>query len=171
MLISIHAPREGCDSLRRKEPNHPSIFQSTHPVRGATRPHPAFQHRPRISIHAPREGCDPLSPFTIEWGVEFQSTHPVRGATVVGAVVFGDVLISIHAPREGCDLVPSGAQSRGLVISIHAPREGCDPSMPAGTAPLAKFQSTHPVRGATEHARRPVPTDEISIHAPREGCD
>ena len=33
------------------------------------------------------------------------------------------------------------------------------------------FQSTHPVRGATPEAERPVLADRISIHAPREGCD
>ena len=34
--ISIHAPREGCDSLRCPPFNWARTFQSTHPVRGAT---------------------------------------------------------------------------------------------------------------------------------------
>ena len=79
-------------------------------------------------------------------------------------------------------------------ISIHAPRVGCDirPSPRAG--PTGKFQSTHPVWGATlqhglTHGRQrdfnprtpcgvrlPVPGapqtyERISIHAPRVGCD
>ena len=59
-----------------------AIFQSTHPVRGATRP-AAYRLIPReISIHAPREGCDEVS-CHFSWHVW--------------------VTISIHAPREGCD--------------------------------------------------------------------
>ena len=79
------------------------IFQSTHPMRGATQPSPHSCHHAFISIHAPHAGCDPL------WGMptgrrsnfnprtpcgvrpaavmarsrtfSFQSTHPMRGAT------------------------------------------------------------------------------------------
>ena len=38
--ISIHAPREGCDIINTVNQMITAIFQSTHPVRGATR-HPA----------------------------------------------------------------------------------------------------------------------------------
>ena len=56
------------------------VFQSTHPVRGATAGSPV-SYRSRL----------------------FQSTHPVRGAT--GMQLSDSVIeqISIHAPREGCD--------------------------------------------------------------------
>ena len=37
-----------------------SVFQSTHPVRGATYDMVETQHAILISIHAPREGCDRL---------------------------------------------------------------------------------------------------------------
>ena len=79
--ISIHAPCEGCDTKREVNLDLRRVFQSTHPVRGAT---PKSRH-----IDAPRL---------------FQSTHPVRGAT---ARAFRDHVpraISIHAPREGCDV-------------------------------------------------------------------
>ena len=116
----------------------------------------------------------------------------------------------------GCD--PACAPFRGARkgISIHAPRVGCDgielvemalptdfnPRTPCGVRPgrtwsksrLEEFQSTHPVWGATDHARhhrhrpgdfnprtpcgvRPGAsyfdflTKRISIHAPRVGCD
>ena len=36
LVISIHAPREGCDSSRATKIPLTSIFQSTHPARGAT---------------------------------------------------------------------------------------------------------------------------------------
>ena len=43
--------------------------------------------------------------------------------------------------------------------------------MIATTMQSARFQSTHPARGATPHVgQRPV-QQAISIHAPREGCD
>ena len=101
--ISIHAPREGCDCVRK-----------TRTSMGA------------ISIHAPREGCDmrtraiqneqcyfnPRTPRGVRPapGLRrpgilnlFQSTHPARGATSVIAMSRHSVMISIHAPREGCD--------------------------------------------------------------------
>ena len=57
-VISIHAPREGCDKSDLTTANGEISFQSTHPVRGAT----------------PKDVLDSLDK-------EFQSTHPVRGAT------------------------------------------------------------------------------------------
>ena len=79
--ISIHAPRAGCDIMRRTTFGFSKLFQSTHPVRGATMPmdkavSAAQDFNPRtpcgvrphargiykavreISIHAPRAGCD-----------------------------------------------------------------------------------------------------------------
>ena len=58
-VISIHAPREGCDSPKINAPFSPLLYQSTHPVRGAT---------------------DAVG--NVIDGAKFQSTHPVRGATV-----------------------------------------------------------------------------------------
>ena len=57
--ISIHAPREGCDLFDAIDENGEIGFQSTHPVRGATRLFAILRLRRGISIHAPREGCDP----------------------------------------------------------------------------------------------------------------
>ena len=81
-LISIHAPREGCDF---------GVHVEAEPV-------------VQISIHAPREGCDGSSSTTGN-GLAFQSTHPVRGATTIGRYVRQVIDISIHAPREGCDVI------------------------------------------------------------------
>ena len=34
-------------------------------------------------------------------------------------------------------------------VSIHAPREGCDPALSTAVILIARFQFTHPGRGAT----------------------
>ena len=79
-------------------------------------------------------------------------------------------------------------------ISIHAPRVGCDATEQEIRQHNQRFQSTHPVWGATKFMEEPVwgfedfnprtpcgvrPLAEllkenmagISIHAPRVGCD
>ena len=101
--ISIHAPRVGCDHWALVPGRRVMLFQSTHPVWGATSLQGRDgEHPPRISIHAPRVGCD---------------NAPVHGGQLAG--------ISIHAPRVGCDAV-HGTPDIAEAISIHAPRVGCD---------------------------------------------
>ena len=124
------------------------LFQSTHPVRGATLPWLAGYRVFKISIHAPRAGCDISQPCLSGDMPRFQSTHPVRGATLPMFPSDRVWIISIHAPRAGCDRC-AGYSSNSLRISIHAPRAGCD---------MQIYRTFHP---------RPL----ISIHAPRAGCD
>ena len=79
--------------------------------------------------------------------------------------------ISIHAPREGSDLE---APAHGPVaddISIHAPREGSDKLASPSKIRPSTFQSTLPVRGATDILSAIAISILISIHAPREGSD
>ena len=81
----------------------PFQFQSTRPVRGATRGVGGVADGIGISIHAPRAGRDL---FFGGWGFPlrgFQSTRPVRGATI-GCTNTAEIsTISIHAPRAGRD--------------------------------------------------------------------
>ena len=102
-----------------------SIFQSTLPVRGATRTHSrAMSGRyfnPRSPCGERLRSCASHSPRFL-----FQSTLPVRGATI--------------PIRSGIPF---------LFISIHAPRAGSDPSQRRPSAIAQLFQSTLPVRGAT----------------------
>ena len=58
-------------------------------------------------------------------------------------------LISIHAPRVGCDGVSQRPGRQDRQISIHAPRVGCDSLIRLFRHAGQKFQSTHPVWGAT----------------------
>ena len=85
MDISIHAPREGSDTVCQAFDFKGIRFQSTLPVRGAT-------------YHTSTTGQ--ISP-------EFQSTLPVRGATNAPGLMLYDQWISIHAPREGSDKLPA----------------------------------------------------------------
>ena len=168
------------------------LFQSTHPVRGATAQYCTVTVQMAISIHAPREGCDSSYAFPLVDFSLFQSTHPVRGATRQHIIFRHKIIISIHAPREGCDSSTFARAARRAIsihapregcdflsssarmrhpISIHAPREGCDAIMATPGFTDSIFQSTHPVRGATGGGWLKVPHDQISIHAPREGCD
>ena len=190
--ISIHAPLAGCDiqaitnvfSGLDFNPRTPcgvrlavrllpvpiSIFQSTHPLRGATLRLQAFRAQPRISIHAPLAGCDPglqrlqsarlnfnprtpcgvrhFTPDKLTQRRTFQSTHPLRGATSRPAP-------ARSLPRHFNPRTPCGVRPCRL------------PQTPM-TSP---FQSTHPLRGATLCRHLPFPLPSISIHAPLAGCD
>ena len=122
--ISIHAPREGCDKIDCATCIGFSIFQSTHPARGAT---PAVHNDVVMntfqSTH-PARGATTVMEHAL-LGLKFQSTHPARGATGGRILRPPSGVISIHAPREGCDLVQNRLLT-DISISIHAPREGCD---------------------------------------------
>ena len=78
--------------------------------------------------------------------------------------------ISIHAPRVGCD--PRSGKLRGFVFYFN-PRTPCGVRRLSQFLRLAcrKFQSTHPVWGATRKCGCQPPSAMISIHAPRVGCD
>ena len=148
-----------------------------------------------ISIHAPLAGCDPRPSSPPPCTAIFQSTHPLRGATRAGISTNSSAeAISIHAPLAGCDRCPPVILG-SLIISIHAPLAGCDrSSLILSPIMLPSFQSTHPLRGATDAkrlndrhtvnfnprtpcgVRRVSPLvgmamENISIHAPLAGCD
>ena len=59
------------------------------------------------------------------------------------------------------------------VISIHAPLAGCDALLrpPGNRRAKRRFQSTHPLRGATYRRAYGGWRCGISIHAPLAGCD
>ena len=148
-----------------------SVFQSTHPVRGATEDGPHFPGVLTISIHAPRAGCDhilqlhnvvdgdfnPRTPCGVRPSSTlpptasksvFQSTHPVRGATKSWSRPWASWRFQSTHPVRGATGAALLAQAEAA-ISIHAPRAGCDFGDCHGYISLILFQSTHPVRGAT----------------------
>ena len=129
--ISIHAPLAGCDRERGDAHLYHVQFQSTHPLRGATK--------------AERAAAKPP---------EFQSTHPLRGATV--AIQDDLRAVQNFNPRTPCGvrLTVPYCSVTSFGISIHAPLAGCDLQTRARRRTAAQFQSTHPLRGATRSACR-----------------
>ena len=117
----------------------------------------------------------------------------MRGATDGVQCADTTSAISIHAPHAGCDVFHPVRQRVIVHISIHAPHAGCDILILFPVPPMAGFQSTHPMRGATwekkmsaesrtfqsTHPMRgatdttgtPSVQVTISIHAPHAGCD
>ena len=165
-------PRAPCGARPgRSAPDHrQNIFQSTRPMRGATRgsvvPIPA---------------------------VQFQSTRPMRGATSPWGRV--RPCQTDFNPRAPCGARPDEASSAppGRSISIHAPHAGRDvrrrcgrawrrnfnPRAPCGarlvyaniSVKSREFQSTRPMRGATGGRETFAVRQNISIHAPHAGRD
>ena len=101
----------------------------------------------------------------------FQSTPPVKAATfgVLDTPTPED--ISIHAAREGGDICPRWTITRWHGISIHAAREGGDLLPTPSASRYTLFQSTPPVKAATETSTDKIASLAISIHAAREGGD
>ena len=166
-------PRTPCGV--RLDPAHfdglTAEFQSTHPMRGATRGDRVGERGGAISIHAPHAGCDACNCVAASgWSCDFNPRTPCgvrqtcRATTALhadfnprtpcgvrperSALSMTMLAISIHAPHAGCDLEKHPIESGGITISIHAPHAGCDQSA-VSNGFNAIFQSTHPMRGAT----------------------
>ena len=105
-----------------------TMFQFTHPGKGATIEVREAGNDAHVSIHAPWEGCDSTRSIRAIFAIEFQFTHPGKGATAYYINVMGLLIVSIHAPWEGCD--------RLSLVLILMPR---------------RFQFTHPGKGATSN--------------------
>ena len=86
-MISIHAPGKGSDHTFRQKSKDAQAFQSTLPVKGATRSQSIFKTLLVISIHAPGKGSDVADRAEILEYFTFQSTLPVKGATFNGKPV------------------------------------------------------------------------------------
>ena len=99
--VSIHAPREGCDTPPAIAARGRSGFNSRTPggVRLITTCRLSLEVE--VSIHAPREGCDEVE----------------EGAHLVYKV-------SIHALREGCDQPQHQPNSSQLVFQFTHPGRG-----------------------------------------------
>ena len=126
-----------------------------------------------ISIHAPHAGCDSSTCFASSFAASISIHAPHAGCDLRRRCLPRSRNISIHAPHAGCDLKPSLfcvlldkhfnprtpcgvrrepelASRKQFCISIHAPHAGCDAAIKRALGFAVTFQSTHPMRGATQ---------------------
>ena len=147
-LVSIHAPREGCDSLVTLV-YFPTCVSIHAPREGCDEDYRNYTiNFLNVSIHAPREGCDARILSNEIPAYEFQFTHPGRGATR-GCRLRALPLLRFNSRT------PGGVR----LFSVHS------------FISVLMFQFTHPGRGATPCRVHGDATCSVSIHAPREGCD
>ena len=149
-----------------------SIFQSTRPLRGAT----LYLERVNymgchISIHAPLTGRDGATHRLVLQDDVISIHAPLTGRDLVGADRQAGGQISIHAPLTGRDVFHIKQIDGHELISIHAPLTGRDNGDGKSVDMFALFQSTRPLRGATEAYMYCRVYFEISIHAPLTGRD
>ena len=124
-LISIHTPLAGSDLSNQQTMQLADIFQSTLPLRGATRQSILGHGAVGISIHTPLAGSDSQTESKVAELEPFQSTLPLRGATDYVNACAGVGGISIHTPLAGSDRDET-VQAEIIYISIHTPLAGSD---------------------------------------------
>ena len=81
-----------------------------------------------------------------------------------------DAGISIHAPLTGCDVMGWSIDLYCVYFNPRTPY-GMRLSVSKSMITFSQFQSTHPLRDATDHIQPELPNHTISIHAPLTGCD
>ena len=129
------------------------LFQSTLPVRGATQPYKLSEKGLQISIHAPRAGSDQEVVAFVQFERYFNPRSPCGERPIMVAAA-SRVLLHFN-PRSPCGerLCPPEGGVKVEVISIHAPRAGSDFASFRAEKCKKIFQSTLPVRGATQMLR------------------
>ena len=168
-------------------------FQSTLPLRGATRHVRNQQAHRAISIHTPLAGSDSCA-AEVSARSEISIHTPLAGSDFTSMRLLGNrkndfnphspcgerlrfstktIGRNYFNPHSPCGERPGDCAEQfiELVISIHTPLAGSDIFGRRWTRPASTFQSTLPLRGATN---LPPYIDErylISIHTPLAGSD
>ena len=145
-------------------------FQSTLPLRGATGALRPVSTGRRFQSTLPLRGATCATVGSKPPFCGFQSTLPLRGATCSWISASACCLISIHAPLTGSDYRPQKTEVRPTDFN---------PRSPYGERLLSLsklfhwrlFQSTLPLRGATNIPPHSLLLIDISIHAPLTGSD
>ena len=153
MTISIHAPLAGCDLRRDDVVNLHHLFQSTHPLRGATLTvNSSLERRQNFNPRTPC-GVRRLRPAALSARRYFNPRTPcgVRHFTIRNLSQTED--ISIHAPLAGCDVAGSSVMADGVAFQSTHPLRGATKDL-GFVGRVGEFQSTHPLRGATTSTRR-----------------
>ena len=147
-----------------------SLFQSTHPARGATPPETWGPSRPlNFNPRTPR-GVRRQKPPEQEDKPIFQSTHPARGATEYTTEISGALKFQSTHPARGATPACLRYTQIQLYFNPRTPR-GVRRLMARSRRTPDDFNPRTPrgVRLLLAVLKRRMIV--ISIHAPREGCD
>ena len=154
-----------------------ALFQSTRPIRGATRPGLCWRCPVRFQSTRPIRGAT-VRHCRRTGAPAFQSTRPIRGATCKPDFHGGHfqnfnprapygarrsaftsqvsvTSISIHAPHTGRDKLDDNPITRFVKFQSTRPIRGATP-LTAEQCSTILFQSTRPIRGATEEVEQAV---------------
>ena len=146
--ISIHAPHAGSDFSNFVQLLCPRI--SIHaPHAGSDCLAPGNGLKRRISIHAPHAGSDMKISSWPAARDNFNPRSPCGERRCCRCNCAAAEKISIHAPHAGSD-GGSGFKLPTDKISIHAPHAGSDMGQQKEKRCHYLFQSTLPMRGATD---------------------
>ena len=144
-------------------------FQSTRPMRGATKTRMCTPTRVIVSIHAPHAGRDTdVSTYVRKNDVSIHAPHAGRDRVAA---------LSRYVAGRFNPRAPCGARQQGA--SSWAVRRCFNPRAPCGARRMGTylstssdgFQSTRPMRGATCLCGRYRHYADVSIHAPHAGRD
>ena len=190
--ISIHAPLAGRDKPGRCFALLRDIFQSTRPLRGATRFVPKLMRSSSFQSTRPLRGAtlclyahniaekyfNPRAPCGARHissnkdlhAFQFQSTRPLRGATKESRSTMRRCRISIHAPLAGRD----NTQPKNVVGLWHFnPRAPCGARPGAAVRAVSRkdFNPRAPCGARRRLGGGGNGRESISIHAPLAGRD
>ena len=123
-----------------------------------------------ISIHAPLTGSDPPGGAPLVEIKNFNPRSPYGERRYICSLSLLMLIISIHAPLTGSDILRIGCN--GACRDFN-PRSPYGERPPGSTSPVGgkRFQSTLPLRGATQKIADIDVSAKISIHAPLTGSD
>ena len=123
----------------------------------------------KISIHAPRAGSDSTARAPLHRRLHFNPRSPCGERRRQTGGVWRNIYFN---PRSPCGERHAQFHDAALLLYFN-PRSPCGERQATITAyyPIPKFQSTLPVRGATDWKQEAEQLKFISIHAPRAGSD
>ena len=147
LWISIHAPHAGRDDSGGGHETAIIRFQSTRPMRGATKISSYIKPGEDISIHAPHAGRDPVFPAVRQCCTDFNPRAPCGARPRRSGLC--------RSRRDFNPRAPCGARLQEDTLSIDRytfqstrPMRGATGSLKVSVW-VTGFQSTRPMRGAT----------------------
>ena len=176
-FISIHAPHTGRDATENADCTTNKQFQSTRPIRGATsdsgsrihfcftyfNPRAPYGARPRVPASSLISILyfNPRAPYGARLSLfrrpepkktYFNPRAPYGARPYQRSIDFLGRVISIHAPHTGRDKKPRSDRGRPGYFNPRAPY-GARLLRRILSRGISTFQSTRPIRGATQFGR------------------